>query len=52
MTGFATLSLRSPRRFWGWGGLDQGLSDAERQAVRSGLGRLGSLAAPLSEPKV
>lgn len=52
MTGFATLSRRSPRRFWGWGGLDQGLSDAERQAVRGGLGRLGSLGAPLPEPKV
>ncbi len=52
MTGYATLSHRPLRRFWGWGNLDHGLSDAERRAVRDGLGRLGSLGTPLSEPKV
>lgn len=52
MSAYPTLSHRPARRFWGWGTLDQGLTEAERQAVRGGLARLGTMGTPLAEPKV
>ena len=48
----ASLSRRPPRRFWGWGELGDGLSDAELGRVHALLARLGPLGPEIAEPRI
>lgn len=50
--GAGTLSQRSPRRFWGWGAMNEGLTDAELAGVHRLLKGLGAAGPALPEPQV
>lgn len=48
----ASRSRRPTRRFWGWGELGDGLSDAELCGVHALLARLGPLGPEIAEPRI
>ena len=52
MNEYATLSRRTPRRFWGWGNTNATLDSREQATIKGMLGLLGARIEDRPEPQV